>query len=181
MSGSDDTSIRLWEVATGKALYTLGGENSPRVRVEFLPAPRSVEEANEVQTDDTVDIEHEITRGLVLSVSFSPDGTRLATSSLDGVRLWDVGTGQLLAALTDETDSPGFSVAFSTDGTKLASGSWDDTVELWDVLTRKHIATFPGHTGNVYAVEFSPDGRTLASGSQDGTVLLWRVSELINN
>ena len=114
-------------------------------------------------------------------IAFSPDGTKLASASMDGVRLWDVGTGQLLAALTGVADSPGFSVAFSADGTKLASGSWDDTVGLWDVLTRKHIATFRGHTGNVRAVAFSPDGTNLASGSLDGTVLLWRVSELINN
>ena len=64
-------------------------------------------------------------------IAFSPDGTKLASASWNGVRLWDVGTGQLLAALTDRMDSPCFSVTSSPDGTKLASGSWDDTVELW--------------------------------------------------
>ena len=174
-SGSDDTAIRLWQIPTGKALYTLGGVNSPQVPVEVLPATRPDKNINELGIDD----EAEIIRDGVQSVAFSPDGTILASASLDGVRLWNVGTGQLIAVLTGGTDSPGFSVKFSKDGTILASGSWTDTVELWDVSTRKHIASFPGHTGNVCAVAFSPNGAVLASGSHDGTGLLWKMPELI--
>ena len=178
-SGSDDTAIRLWEIPTGKALYTLGGENSPGVGRIVLPAHGAGEDVNQRLTDDAVDIDNETIREAVESVAFSPDGTILASASLDGVRMWNVGTGQLLSTLAGGTESPGFSVKFSADGTTLASGSWTDTVELWDVSTRKHIASIPGHTGNVCAVAFSPDGAMLASGSLDGTVLLWEMSALI--
>ena len=72
-------------------------------------------------------------------------------------------------------------IAFSPDGTKLAigTGTGNNMVELWDVSTRKHIATFPGHIGKVSSVAFSPDGTKLASGSFDGTVLLWDVPKSI--
>lgn len=176
-SGAGDTSIRLWEIPNGKTLHTIGGVNSPQTPVKVLPAPRRGEDINEVQMGNDGDVEPEIIRGSVLSVAFSPDGTKLASASMDGVRLWHVGTGKLLAALTDEEDAAGFSVAFSPDGAKLASGSWDNTVELWDVSTQKHIAAFQGHTGNVWTVAFSPDGTKLASGSDDGTVLLWNAPE----
>ena len=178
-SGSNDTSIRLWEIPTGKALYTLSGVNSPQVGVEVIRVPRPGEDLNELQTTNAVDIENKTIRAPVFSVAFSPDGTKLASASLDDIRLWEVGTGQYSTILTNELGSAGFSAAFSPDSTKLASGSWDDKVEIWEVPTQKHIATFPGHTGNVRAVAFSPDGTKLASGSFDGTVLLWDVPKSI--
>ena len=176
-SGSDDTTIRLWEIPSGKALHSLGGENTPRIGVRVLPAPRPGEDVNEFQTDDAVDIENETISESVRSVAFSSDGIKLASESDDAtVRLWDILTQKYIVTFLERRYA-GWSVASSPDGTKLASGSRNDTVGLWDVLTRKHIATFPGHTGNVRAVAFSPDGSKLASGSLDGTVLLWKVSE----
>ena len=178
-SGSEDTSIRVWEVPTGKALYILGGVNSPQVPVEVLLATRPGEEISEVQMNDATDIEPEIIRALVFSVAFSPDGTKLASASWDGVKLWDVEAGQYFTTLASEPEPSSFSVAFSPDGTKLACGSWEDRVELWDVSAQKHIASFPGHTGWVRVVAFSSDGTKIASGSVDGTVLLWDVPDSI--
>ena len=69
----------------------------------------------------------------VSSVSFSPDGTRLASGSFDNtVRLWNAATGEEIATLEGHTDLVE-SVSFSPDGTLLASGSYDKTVLLWDV------------------------------------------------
>ena len=83
----------------------------------------------------------------VKSVSFSPDGTTLASGSADGVvRLWDVATMENTATLEGHWDWIS-SVSFSPDGTTLAFGLRDGTVILWDVATRAEIATLEGHTG----------------------------------
>ena len=119
--------------------------------------------------------------GSVSSVSFSPDGTTLASGSEDGaVKLWEVGTETNSATFSGHT-GPVFSVSFSPDGTTLASGSEDGTVKLWEVGTETNSATFSGHTGPVFSVSFSPDGTTLASGSEDGTVKLWEVGTETNS
>ena len=117
-------------------------------------------------------------------VSFSPDGTTLATGSrtVAEVELWDIATRTNIATLKGHSDRV-ISVSFSPDGTILASGSEDRTVKLWDVATRKNIATLEGHVSNnslrdgVNSVAFSPDGKMLASGSHDLTVKLWDVSK----
>ena len=70
----------------------------------------------------------------VLSVAFSPDGSRIASGSYDKtVRLWDASSGQELAVLRGHEGSV-WSVAFSPDGSRIASGSADGTVRLWDTV-----------------------------------------------
>jgi tetratricopeptide (TPR) repeat protein len=72
-------------------------------------------------------------------VAFNPDGTRLASASMDAtIRLWDVATGQELLSI--KGNKKGLRcVAFSPDGTRLASCGVDGTVQLWDarLLTPK--------------------------------------------
>ena len=92
--------------------------------------------------------------GLVLSVAFSPDGTRLATGSFDNTaRLWDASTGKELAVLKGH-ESDVMSVAFRPDGTRLATGSQDNTARLWDASTGKELAVLKGHESYVLSVAF---------------------------
>ncbi|EDN93035.1 hypothetical protein SS1G_08900 [Sclerotinia sclerotiorum 1980 UF-70] len=109
----------------------------------------------------------------VYSVAFSPDGTKVASSSYDQtIRLWDTTTGESLQTLEGHSNSV-TSVAFSPDGTKVASGSHDKTIRLWDTITGESLQTLEGHSNWVSSVAFSPDGTKVASGSHDKTIRLW--------
>jgi WD40 repeat protein len=108
--------------------------------------------------------------GHVTSMVFSPDGSRVASGSVDTtVRVWDAQTGQCQHTL--EGHSSGVTrMVFSPDGSRAASGSVDTTVRVWDVQTGQCQHTLEGHSDGVISVVFSPDGSRVASGSWDKTV-----------
>ena len=61
--------------------------------------------------------------GRVCSVSWSPDGTRLATGSEDGTaKVWDAAGGRELLTLKGHAGEVR-SVSWSPDGKRLATGS----------------------------------------------------------
>ena len=67
----------------------------------------------------------------VLSVAYSPDGTKIISGSGDEtVKIWDANTGQCLKTLEGHSDDVE-SVAYSPDGTKIISGSLDNTIKIW--------------------------------------------------
>jgi WD40 repeat protein len=64
-------------------------------------------------------------------ITFSPDGSRVATAGADGtVRVFDSATGEMALALQAHERTVG-GVAFSPDGTMLASESMDGTIRIW--------------------------------------------------
>jgi len=73
-------------------------------------------------------------------VAFSPDGTRLATGSSEGVvRLWNVATRQELIGLKGHIDAVS-SVVFTPDGQTLVSVSLDNNVRVWRAATESDVA-----------------------------------------
>ena len=178
-SGSKDDTIRLWNVDlerdTGPVLWDLEtGQQVANTR----------EEVNNTQRLLKIFEGH---KDEVNSISFSPDGSILASGSDDNtIRLWDVATGQLKNILEDSTSKWHHfytSVAFSSDGSILAGGiTGDDTIVLWDVTTGSHQKTLRGgkEIANTTSVAFSPNGSTLASGNEDGIIRLWDLATRVS-
>jgi WD40 repeat protein len=108
----------------------------------------------------------------VNGVSFSADGTRLATTAGLAVGIWDARTARLLRRLAGHTSEVA-AVCFSPVGDRLASGSQDATVRVWDAGTGRELLTCRGHTNHVCALCFSPDGDRLLSSSELGEVIVW--------
>ncbi|MDZ7953824.1 serine/threonine-protein kinase [Nostoc sp. DedQUE09] len=69
-------------------------------------------------------------------------------------------------------------LAISPDGYTLASASDDKNIKLWDLNTKKVLASLSGHSQAVKSVSFSPDGKILATASNDKTIKLWQVETL---
>lgn len=118
-------------------------------------------------------------RSEVISVAYSPDGTRVAVGCGDNtVRILNAHDGTLLVEpLQGHTDTV-YSVAFSPDGKLLASGSRDNTIRVWNAYNGTLTAgPMQDHTGSVMSVSFSPDGKRLVSGSYDHTIRIWNAAD----
>jgi WD40 repeat protein len=181
VSGSDDKTIRLWEVKSGREIRTLSGQDHSFFSVSFSPDGKSF-----ASSFDNIFVRlWEVTSGReifsligheysVLSVSFSPDGKSLASGSGDKtVRLWNVESGREIRVLSGH-ESVVRSVSFSPDGKSLASGSIDGTVRLWNVTDGRCLAVLlPLPEG---WVAHSPDGRYKLGGVPAGG--FWHVVSL---
>ena len=112
---------------------------------------------------------------IVTGLAYTPDGSRLISSSADRtLKLWNTTSGQEIATLHGHQDEC-LGLALSKDGGSIASACKDGTIKLWDVSSQRELSTLTGHTSQVQDVAFSPDGRKLASASRDRTAKLWDV------
>ncbi|ORX96563.1 putative Angio-associated migratory cell protein [Basidiobolus meristosporus CBS 931.73] len=115
----------------------------------------------------------------ILSCSFSPDGSQLATGSGDTtVRIWDLNTETPHHTLAGHKNWVLY-ISWSPDGKFLASGSMDNMVRLWDPKTGKPVGdALRGHTKWITCIAWeplhlNPKCTRFATSSKDGTVRIW--------
>jgi WD40 repeat protein len=112
-------------------------------------------------------------QGPVEAASFSPDGRRVVTASVDySARVWDAETG---APLTDPLrHGAGVAAAsFSPDGRRDVTGSRQGTARVWDAATGAPVTPLLKHGRGQIHVAFSPDGRRLATGGGTYAAQVW--------
>jgi len=116
--------------------------------------------------------------GPVTSLTWSPDGYRMASASEDGkVNVYGTRVGELLLSVTPPSHpSKLWGVAWSPRANSLATGSDDQTARVWNVETGGELLTLRGHSGAVRSLAWSPDGKRLTTGSDDKTAKVWDVS-----
>ena len=59
----------------------------------------------------------------------------------------------------------------------LISGSYDESVRLWNFVTKNTLVIYKGHFAPVLCVKFSPFSHYFASGGSDRTAKLWSVNK----
>jgi len=104
-------------------------------------------------------------------VSFSADGTRLATCGAGIVKLWDPANAQPLRTL--EFPEGVAAVAYSPDGHYLFAAGWGTATRLWNAADGMPLGPLSESPGAVRAVAFSRDGHRLLTGSDEGIVRVW--------
>jgi WD40 repeat protein/transcriptional regulator with XRE-family HTH domain len=117
-------------------------------------------------------------QGPVLSVAWSPDGSRLASGGGNRGQgelfVWDAQTGTRLSNWHEPSASV-YALAWSPGGAGLVSGGSDGRLCWWDLRHGERVRLCQAHQGTVQALKLSPDGHKLASCGDDGAIKIWDV------
>jgi len=120
-----------------------------------------------------------VARSLKAAVAYSPDGERIAVTSVVRVAVFDAKTGAIVVNFERTwEDGPWSTVAFSPDSRLLLAGTQGGagTVVVWELATNSIMKRFTGNRGSMAHLGISPDGRTLSTIAADDTALLWDLT-----
>jgi WD40 repeat protein len=179
--GSDDETIKLWDISTNNLIRTLEGHTHEVLSVAFnsdgMLASGSVDNTIKLWDISTMKCVRTLEGHTsdVCSVAFNNKEMLASGSGDNTIKLWNISTMTCVGTLEGHTNTI-WSVAFNSDG-MLASGSADNTIKLWRVDTKQCEGTLEGHTRDVQSVAFNNNGM-LASGSDDSTIKLWDTSTM---
>jgi WD40 repeat protein len=180
ISGSEDSSIKVWELSTGNEIRLLAGHSNFVNSIAISPDGELLASVGgDIIKIWDVNTGQEIRTltghsALIHSVAFSPDGQMIASGANDStIKLWNPHTGEEIRTLSATNLIE--VVRFSPDGQFLVSGDHDNNIKLWDLNTGEEIRTLSGHSRKVRSVSFGADGQTLVSGSSDKTIKIWKL------
>ncbi len=194
-SASEDTSIGLWDAASGEPVHApLMGHTNGVLAVAYSPDGQTLVsggmdgqiilwEVNQGYTSKPLFSRNDM---WVYKLVFSPDGKYLAASFTDrSVVIFNMPDQSVACpSINGHSDNQAFSVlAFSPDGKNLAVGNDSGSLSFWnpetcrqegDSLETARLAklTGTGQTGEVTSLAYSPDGKQLSIGAADYLLVL---------
>jgi WD40 repeat protein len=182
VSSSRDSTIKVWNIETGRAQRTLHPHTADVYCVIFsnngeMMASGSVDTKIILWNAKTFEPIRTLSghTAAIREVEFSPDDKTLASVGEDSTfRLWDVETGNLKVTRTDHMAKVK-SVCYYPDGSTIATVSHDLTLRLWDANTGAPKMVLTGHKDVLEDAAVSPDGKQLFSGSGTnyGQLIFW--------
>ena len=186
----NETEIRRWDVATGKALPSYFGHTEAVTSIAFSPDGKTLASTGhdatvrlwDTATGKSQQVPTAHTRK-VQDLAFSPDGKMLVTGGDDKLLgFCDFAQG---IEFCERVPEPVLALAFSPDGKTVAvsTGRWGDgdyriapgDVVLFDAATHKSFARVCHSPSQVFALAFAPDGRRLVTGNVGGQVRIWHL------
>jgi len=178
---SDDKSLRIWQVESGRLLASFDLPSAINCARFFRDGNRLlVGLANgHLAVYDVRDGKRLVEVGKhedeVVGVEILPGETDVISVSRDrSLRRWNLATTSTVRTCANHSEMIR-NVALAPSGTVAATASFDGSVRVWNLDTGDEIQVIRPEGGMVFGVAFAPDGKRLATGSADRTARVWDV------
>ncbi|TQN73306.1 Cell division control protein 4 [Colletotrichum shisoi] len=168
VSGSYDSTVRVWRISTGESLHVLHG-HSQKVYSVVLDHERnrcisgSMDSLVKIWDLNTGACLHTLEGHSLLVGLLDLRDERLVSAAADStLRIWDPENGKCKNVLTAHT---GAITCFQHDGRKVISGS-EKTVKMWDIRTGECVQDLLTDLSGVWQVKFD-ERRCVAAVQRD--------------
>ncbi|MSQ96988.1 MAG: hypothetical protein EXR98_20875 [Gemmataceae bacterium] len=170
-----DKTVKVWDLAKANVLKSFGPVADPIKAIAFskdftkvgVAAGKTVKAWNIADGKDLVTLTHAVD---VQSLSFSPDGLRIATGAVDKqTRLWEVATAKELQFFVQE-DAVDVVVHLANNVIVSAAG------KVTRIETASSIRIVPADAGAVHALTIVPANTHVLTAGADKTVKLWNLA-----
>jgi len=183
LTGSDDGTLALWDLASGDMLRRFKGHGAKVVDVAVSPNGTVAASASWDRTvclwrlrDGALIARLRGHEGPVNAVAFARDGAHLYSASYDGsIRLWksDGSSGSPIRPVIEY--GWGINAMQLLPGGEIAFGTQNGDVRVIDA-DGTEIKVLAPHEGPALSLALSPRGDVLATGGADGAIRLWQTN-----
>jgi len=187
---SSDNTINIWNLQTGNIDKTFNNFSTNLISLAVHPVNQDIVAIgdshgtiNIINTNDGNTKFYKRFKGIaksnayIKSVIFSLDSNEFLTlSNNNAVKLWDSHTGKLNMSLNFEQriKSNIITAGFFPKKNYIVFGHINNTINVWNIKTKKRIRTFTADNSNLKKIYFSSDGQQIITLSSND-VQVWDI------
>ena len=183
ISGSEDTTLRLWNLKRGKCVRSLEGHAGSVKAVALTDDGRLAISAADKDLDPTL---WDLSNGQCIrtlrtlgarecptTVDITPDGRLAVSAGYDALRVWDVMGDCCLHTFRDGSGP----AAITRDGRFVVSGGVGRAIYVWELSSGHCAHKMTGHDAYLTSLAVSDGGRIAVSGGADCTLRVWDLAD----